>query len=376
MHETPSQREPASPEEPAGPERSSTSPAPPHPAPPHPARPARRKRRARTIALVSLVSVVAVLGAVALSGVLAVRHLEGNIQRIPNVFAGLAAAEQPAMPAATRRSMTILLTGSQKLPARVGGRGIDHSSTSPEDASGLIALVHINASGKAGAIVSIPPNALVPVPGHGLRQIGNLLQIGGPSLLIGTVEKLTSVRIDHYSVVDFGGLDAALGPLGGVNVNLPAASTSNGVTFHAGINHLTSTTALDYVGQASLSEDARVLRQQALLRGILDKLASDHLISHPTSGFSVLNSFTKALSVDSNFSNSELQALATHLRLLGSGAGTFVTAPVQRTVGSGSRRGLTLRPAISAQLWTAIRNDAVAAFARQHPSAVTPVAPR
>jgi len=366
MFETPSQREPADPGEPAGAEHSASS------APP---RPAKRKRRARTIALVSVTSVVAAAGAVALGGFVAVRHLEGNIHRIPNVFTGLAVDRQPAMPAATRRSMTILLTGSPTLPAVRHGHGIDHSSTAPEPASGLISLVHINASQKAGAIVSIPPNTLVNVPGHGRQQIGSLLQIGGPSLLIGTVERLTRVRIDHYSVVNFSGVDAALVPLGGVNVAVPQQITSNGAVFHAGINHLTSVTAFDYVGQASLSVDGRVLRQQALLRAILDKLARDHLVSHPTSGFSVLNSFTKALSVDSNFSNSELRALAMHLRLLGTGAGTFVSAPVQRT-GSGSQAGFTLKPAISAQLWTSIRNDDVAAFAQQHPSTVTPVAPR
>ncbi len=36
---------------------------------------------------------------------------------------------------------------------------------------------------------------------------------------------------------------------------------------------------------------------------------------------------------------------------------------------------VVLREPVSSQLWKAIRNDAVAAFARQHPAAVTAAAP-
>ena len=82
--------------------------------------------------------------------------------------------------------------------------------------------MHINANRQAEAIVSIPPNALVHVPGHGVTELWNALPLGGPSLLIRTVEHLTNVRVDHYLVVDFNKLAASLGPLGGVNVDVPA----------------------------------------------------------------------------------------------------------------------------------------------------------
>lgn len=338
-------------------------------------RPARRKRRGRRIALVSLSTVAALLGMVALGGFLAVRHLEGNIHRIPNVFARLDAAARPVMPVSARHSMTILLTGSRTEPAQRGGGGIDHSSTAPEDASGLIALIHINAGGKAAAAVSIPPNTLVHVPGHGRVPLDATLAIGGPSLLIGTVERLTNVRIDHYSVVDFAGLASALGPLHGVDVDIPDASVSDGVVFHVGINHLTSATALNYVRETSLTEEQRVLRQQALLRAVFTKIAHEHLLGDPPSAFSILDAFTRALSVDSDFTNSGLQSLAKHLHLLGAGSGTFVSAPVRRTFDFGGQTVVTLNFRISHELWRAIRHDAVAAFARRFPSTVTPEAP-
>ena len=93
------------------------------------------------------------------------------------------------------------------------------------------------------------------------------------------------MRIDHYIVVDDVGLAAALEPLGGVKVDIPDASTSDGVRFHAGVNDLTSATALDYTEEASLSEVDHAMRQETLLRAIVDKgLAARHLLSDPVSG--------------------------------------------------------------------------------------------
>ena len=137
--------------------------------------------------------------------------------------------------------------------------------------------------------------------------------------------------------------------------------------FRAGVNHLTSANALNYTEQPSLSEQGHALRQQALLRAILRKLADLNLLGHPFSAFGILNAFTKALSVDSNFTNTQLRSLAGQLRLLGPGSGTFVTAPV--TDGH-------LRGPVSRQLWTAIRHDEVAAFAKKYPGTVTPAAPK
>jgi len=71
--------------------------------------------------------------------------------------------------------------------------------------------------------------------------------------------------------------------------------------------------------------------------------------------------------VDSNFSNSELISLASSLRNVTSNNGTFVTAPT--TVTNGKE---VLNSAIGDQLWSAIDNDSIAAFAKQHPSTVTP----
>ena len=327
------------------------------------------------ISLVLGAAVTMLAAGLAACGYALVTHLADNIHRIPSADAALDAAGQPVMPAATRHSMTILLNGSQQMPAAIRGHGVPGSAAAPQEMSGLLALVHINVDGQAGAVVSIPANALTYVPGYGVTELWNSMPLGGPSLLIEAVEQLTGVRIDHYTVVDFDGLAAALGPLGGVDVAVPEPTSSDGAVFHRGINHLTRATALDYLRQTSLSQDGRILRQQALLRAILAKLDRLHPLTNPAGGFSALNAVTKALSVDSNFTNTGLMSLVTRLRLLGSPAATYVSAPVRQTYVFEGQRAASLNQRVSHRLWQAVRHDAVAAFARRYPSTVTPIAP-
>ena len=265
-------------------------------------RPARPRRGLR-IALVSLASFVVVLGAVAVGGYAYVNHLAGSIQRIPVKFAKLAGATEPA------GSTTVLIT-----------------SASVPGSSGLIMLMHLDAHDKKGGVVSIPPQTLVQVPGHGQKSIDTTPGYGGPSLLVKTVEQLTHVKIDHYARINFTGVSHLLNVIGGVNVTLPKktvsklSATQQGktvtkeYTFHAGVNHLNGITAVYYVRNPSSSSGARVVFQQSLLRAILDKIANEHLLTNPLTAVPVVHALVAMLTVDSNFTNSQVESFATRLR--------------------------------------------------------------
>ena len=261
--------------------------------------------------------------------------------------------------------MTILLTGSATEPAHRGGRGADGSSKAGEDPSGLIALVHLNASHRGGAVVSIPANALVYVHGHGNVELGDTLAIGGPSLLIKTVEKITGDRINHYSVLDFAGAAAVISALRNVPVDVPYTTTSMGFTFPAGTNYLNAADVLAYVRQPEVSEIGREELQSNLIRAMLDKIARADSVS---TDYHVIRALASVLSVDSSFSDSQLMSLALQLRHLRGHDGSFVTAP---TLGGSARQGgdtpVRLNLRLDAKLWRAIRTDSVAAFAARYP---------
>ncbi|MCW2906822.1 MAG: LytR family transcriptional regulator [Actinomycetia bacterium] len=321
-------------------------------------RPSRRKRRGLRIALVTMASFVVLIGAVAAGGYAYVNHLAGSIPRIPVKFVKLDAANSEYGGA-----MTVLITGK--------GIGPTGAKTVPENsASGLIMLLHVNAEGYSGGVVSIPPQSIVRVPGHGRTQLENALKLGGPDLLVRTVENLTHVQINHYARIDFTHVDRTVNALRGVNVTLPGATSSFGHVFHIGVNHLNGIEALAYARQPSLSEEGRVLRQQSLMRAVIRKIEFRHLLSNPLTMYRVLHALISMLTVDSTFTASQIEHLAREVHDL-TGSTDYVTAPVHMRAGQ-----VYLDRAITRKLWAAIRQDSISAFARRYPFTVTPSAPR
>lgn len=315
--------------------------------------PGRRKRRGLRITLISLGSVFALIAVAAVAGVVAFNHLASQIRREPVHFAKLTAAGHRAA-AAAAGTENVVITGT-------------NSAGNSAVSSGLIMILHVNANHQAGGVVSIPPQAQVPVPGHGQMPIQQALAVGGPSLLISAVEHETGVSVNHWAQIDFSHVANVVNAEGGVDVTLPAATSSDGYYFHAGTNHLDGGAALAYARQASLSEEGRVLAQQSLIRAVLSQIAGQHLLSDPTGTYNVLSAATSMLTVDSNFTNGEIASLASELKGLASSAGTFVTAPVNTS------GGVVLPDShICDQLWDAINNGALASFAKKYPSTVTP----
>jgi LCP family protein required for cell wall assembly len=338
---------------------------------PEPATRARWRRRLRRVTLVAAAGLALVVGVAAGGAFFTARHLASHVQRLPGITA-LQSADQPMMPAATRKSMTILLTSSGRQPSAHGGGGADGASKVPAPLSGLIALVHLNADKRGGAVVSIPANTVVNIPGHGRQKIWSALSIGGPSLLIRTAERLTNVRINHYSIINFQGVAQVIGAMNGVKVDVPFTIHSQGFTFHAGINKLTGRSVLAYARQLQVSQIGRTQLQSNLIRAILEKIADDHLFSHVSTDYRVLDAMAQALSVDSDMTDAELVSLGLRLGGLASKDGTFITAAT--TVRSGTK-AVFLRQPLARRLWSAIRNDSVAAYARRYPFTVTPGAP-
>jgi len=301
-----------------------------------PVRPIRRKRGLR-LTLLSAASAIVLLGGAAAASFAYVNHEVGSIPRIPVSFT--------AETTGTAGPVTVLLTGYQ-----LGG-------------SGMIMLLHLNADHQGGGVVSIPPQTEVQVAGHGRMQLSNALAVGGPSLVVRTVQSLTGVHINHYARVNFSTVAATIDALGGVGVDVPQAATAFGYQFKAGVEQVNGGEAMAYARQLNLTGAQRVRRQQALLRAILTKVASRRLLTNPVTTVKVLNAFTRMLTVDRSFTSTQLESLATEMGSLSPSAAAYVTAPV--TAG-------TLEQPEASQLWAAIKQDSMIAFAQRYPSAVTP----
>src|SRR6202167_3864816 len=180
-----------------------------------------RRKKVLRIAVAAASSLVVLAGALVGGSYWYVNHEVGSIQRIH--VAALDAKTQAAFPGGTSGSLNVLLTASGWFPRQ-------------DLPTGLIEVLHLNANRQGGAVISFPVNLVVDVPGHGDMRLGETLTLGGPSLLIETVERLTGVRIEHYSKMVYSGLPQVVGSMGGVYVNVPYPTTSFGVFFPRGRN--------------------------------------------------------------------------------------------------------------------------------------------
>jgi LCP family protein required for cell wall assembly len=314
--------------------------------------PNRRKRRPWRIAVIAIGSLLGLAIAVAAGGYAYVNHLASSIPRI----------KVASLVAPTSSGQTILVTANP-----FGPTGVNGQSTSVPAYSKLFMLLHINANGRAGGAVTIPGDTIVNVPGHGAQPLWYADKVGGPSLVVKTITDFTGVPINHYARIDFGHVASLLDAIGGVTVTIPETSTAFGQTFQKGANFLTGVLAVYYARDPALSDEGRTLRQEVIVRDTLAKIGDDHLLTNPVTMVSVLKAITGALTVDSNLTNTDVMSLATELGGLTGSAATFVTAPTQTVKGK-----LILNTKIASQLWTAVKKDDLAGFAKQYPTTVTP----
>ena len=83
----------------------------------------------------------------------------------------------------------------------------------------------VGLDGKGGAaIVGVPRDSYVPIPGYGTSKITASLSSGGPEMMMDTFSELTGLEFDGYLLTGFAGFESLLGEvLGGVTVDVPFA---------------------------------------------------------------------------------------------------------------------------------------------------------
>ena len=101
---------------------------------------------------------------------------------------------------------TILVIGSDE---RFEDRKLAHAARSD-----TMILVRLDPDKEATAVMSIPRDLKVKIPGHGTDKINAAYSDGGPKLTVKTVRNLLHVPINHVVNVNFGGFRRAVNRLG------------------------------------------------------------------------------------------------------------------------------------------------------------------
>ena len=175
-------------------------------------------------------------------------------------------------------------------------------------------LLSINTADDKAAMISIPRDLYVRIPGLGKMEKVNFAYAYGKerdgdglNASRQAVEKVTGVNIDYIVAVDFDSFINLIDTIGGIDVYVPREFTETsqwGWEFRVpkGLNHMNSQTALYYArSRYSTSDFDRSRRQQDILMAIADRALSLKILSNPVKLNAILNSLSKGLDTDIDF---------------------------------------------------------------------------
>ncbi len=312
---------------PAGPVRSPAPGGPVRPGPPsrgvvyRAGRPGRRPRRVRRLLATVLVLALVLAGGVVGLGAWAWSRV-GRVQAFPRVRV----ADGPGT--------TFLLIGSD---SRAGlSRAARTTLGTGSDAGArtdTIMVVDLPADGSRPAIVSIPRDSYVAIPGHGRNKVNAAFAFGGAPLLVRTIESDTGLHIDHVVQIGFGGFAGLVDDLGGVRVCAKTAvrDADAHISIGAGCQLMTGKTALGYVRARHfdpLGDLGRVQRQRQVVSAIVSRATSPSTLLHPGRVWSLASHGGADLAVDPTMSSWDAVRLARAVRAVSAGAGVTTTVPI------------------------------------------------
>ncbi|MGW0037931.1 LCP family protein [Gordonia sp. NPDC003376] len=180
-----------------------------------------------------------------------------------------------------------------------------------------IMLVYKPTSGDP-AIISIPRDLYVSIPGNGEHKINAAFGIGGAPLLVRTVEELSGMRLDHYAEIGFGGFDSLVDAIGGVDicVDAPMRDPKAGLNLKAGCQTLNGQQALGFVRTRDFpnADLQRVQNQRKFLAALMSKATSMSVLLNPFRLFPFVNGVVDTLVVDNGTHIWNLASLAWALR--------------------------------------------------------------
>lgn len=243
-------------------------------------------------------------------------------------------AALPPDSTAASSGMNVLIVGSDSRAGLTEEQQNELSTGSVEgNRTDTIMLLHVPLLGSP-TLVSIPRDSWVPIPGYGSDKINSAFALGGPQLLVKTVEDATGLQITDYVEVGFAGVAETTDAMGGV-VLCPAQDfddENSGLHVKAGCQTMDGPTALAYVRMRYADprgDLGRVERQQEYVAAVAKRGMSPLTWLLPWRAFSAAHTAGKALTVSNGTGIVDLGRIGIAMGAIGMGWGTSVTVPTE-----------------------------------------------
>jgi polyisoprenyl-teichoic acid--peptidoglycan teichoic acid transferase len=183
-------------------------------------------------------------------------------------------------------------------------------------------LLRLDPDKDAIAVMSIPRDLKVEIPGVGTEKFASAYAYGGPKLTLRVVKELTGLPINHVVNVDFLGFVRAVYTIGCVytdvdrryyhsNVGLPAIEQYAEINVQPGYQLLCGKKALQYVRYRHTDTDlVRSARQQDFISAARQRVSVDDLVEDIAfDGKGLIEVFTKYTTSDISDKETMLEVL-------------------------------------------------------------------
>ena len=223
---------------------------------------------------------------------------------------------------------TYLLAGSDSRDDGAITDGVEGSRTD------TIMVLHVPASGPA-ALISLPRDTYVDIPGHKANKLNAAYSRGGSPLLVATVETLTGLTMDHYVEIGLGGIEEIVNTVGGVNLCLDykVKDKKSGLKWKKpGCEDVNGKKALAFVRMRYADpkgDIGRADRQRQLITKLTGKVATPSTLFKPGEQVGLIGGGLGALAVDEGTNIMDLGRLALAFRSATGEGGITGTPPIK-----------------------------------------------
>ena len=256
----------------------------------------------------SLVIVVAVAAAVSASGLIKIDNIAealGHNNKLRNAVKGILEETSGGEP------QNILIMGSDK------------RANEPEDPgrSDTTMLLRLDPDNDAIALMSIPRDLQVEIPGVGTEKFSAAYAYGGPKLTLRVVKELTGLPINHVVNVDYLGFVRAVYAIGCVyvdvdrryyhsNVGVPPSEQYSEINVQPGYQLMCGKRALQYVRYRHTDTDlVRAARQQDFLSAARQRVPISDLARDVLGEGELIDIFTEYTSSDISDTKSMIEVM-------------------------------------------------------------------
>ena len=183
------------------------------------------------------------------------------------------------------------------------------------------------------SLVSLPRDSWVEIPGHDDGKINSAFSIGGPQLLIETVELNTGLHVDHYAEVGFSGIVELTDAVGGVElcIDYDVNDPNSGLVMEAGCSVLDGQQALAFCRMRysdPKGDLGRIERQQQWIESFIKTVLQPQNFFNPATMMDVMKAAADAITVDEHTGAFNMARLGWGMVQLGRGNGQTTTVPV------------------------------------------------